>query len=545
MRFALVLTVFVMALELVAAPAAFSQESGKISGVVRDSAGAPIAGAHIVLKGSQSVSNPRDATTRSAGDFEFTGLTVGDYLLSVEMAGFESLSRPATITADNSSVHLDISLAGTVGTSENKPGDSGKPPAPQFQAAGVRGLIDAGGYSAAANGAAASGLIKGMADIERGDNDSALQAATELPCDAEPELRASVDVNPKSPDANRKLGEFYLAHGQPARGVLYLQQALSTNEKDINAVRDLADAWLKLQQFDEARELLTRSSGRPDSQTEILLARAYEGSGMFKQAAEQYRLAGQQAPSEQSFFGVGYELILAGLPVEAGQAFDAGLREFPSSLRLLIGGGAAKFLHGDTSGGIRYFLRATKLSPTDPRPYAFLATTVGVQTEETDEVRAGFKHFLDLAPNSADANYDYALSLWDARGKDPASTDTHEIEALLNRSIRIRPEFARAHFQLANVYFERQDYARAVDEYEEALRLAPDLNDAQYRLARAYQYTGQTELAAQQMDAFRKTRNQRSAEGGGMGITIDQFISVISSEASQSTKAATCVARTP
>ena len=40
----------------------------------------------------------------------------------------------------------------------------------EFEAAGIRGLIDPGGYSAPANAAAASGLISGVADIRRTEN---------------------------------------------------------------------------------------------------------------------------------------------------------------------------------------------------------------------------------------------------------------------------------------------------------------------------------------------------------------------------------------
>ena len=88
------------------------------------------------------------------------------------------------------------------------------------------------------------------------------------------------------------------------------------------------------------------------------------------------------------------------------------MRRYPTSIRLLVGAGAAEFLQGKTLEGTLEFLRATDLVPSDPRPYAFLASASVIDTAESKRVRESFKRYLDLAPNDAAANYDYAFSLW-------------------------------------------------------------------------------------------------------------------------------------
>ena len=53
------------------------------------------------------------------------------------------------------------------------------------------------------------------------------------------------------------------------------------------------------------------------------------------------------------------------------------------------------------------------------------------------------------------------------------------------------PEYALAHFDLANLYDERGDRNKAVEHYQAALRIAPNYADAHYNLALLYQGTNQ------------------------------------------------------
>ena len=504
-------------------------QSAVISGVLRNPDGVAISGARATISADSPAAPAESTTSAATGEFRFEKLPAGTFTLSIQAAGYANASRQIKISADDSVLRADFTLARADASPANQTNAANASAPPSFQAAGVRGLIDAGGYSAAANGAAATGLIKGMADIRRADDDPDSAAAKSLPCAIEPELRAAVDHDPNGADANRKLGEFYLAHGQSERAIPYFETARRHSAGDTASAKDLALALIKSGKFRDARDLLSDNSAPDDPEIRSLLARADEGSGMFIEASQQYRAAAQLVPSEENFFGVGYELILAGRPSEAGVALRTGLDRFPNSVRLLIGAGASEFLLGNRAAGVEQLLLATKIAATDPRPYRFLVSTVATSGDQSGAIRDAFKRHLDIVPDDPDANYDYAFSLWSARTQDTSAPELAKIEALLHRSIELRPDFARAHLQLANLYFERQDYRRAAPEYEAALRGEPDSSEIHYRLARTYQYTGQTDLAAQQMRAFESTRNQNSAQGGGAGITIEQFISVISS----------------
>jgi hypothetical protein len=102
--------------------AAIDAETGSLTGMVLDEQGAAIAGAQVtvVSEGSQAA---------------------GQYRLEVARDGFLP-APPLTVS---------IASAVTVATPIRLNRQS-----PQFEAAGVRGLIDPGGYSAPGNAAAAS-----------------------------------------------------------------------------------------------------------------------------------------------------------------------------------------------------------------------------------------------------------------------------------------------------------------------------------------------------------------------------------------------------
>ncbi len=510
---------------LIALPA-IGADLGSISGVVQGADGQPIQGAVITLAAAPDVAARVVRTSGVDGRYRFDSVPFGEFHVSATLTGYVSApAKTVIVSASALQSKIDFTLS-PVSVQTESSGASTPQAAPKFAAAGVRGLIDPGGYSAPANAAAASGLIKGMADIKRGDKESDVSAAGAFPCSEELELQTALRADPQNPSAKQKLGNFYVAHGEAAKAVPLLEQARQSNSSDAGIAENLAIAYLKDGKFEAARTLLVRLPATTPNLHE-LLARADEGSGMFRQASEQYQAAALEKPSEENLFGVGYELILAGLPADAGRAMQSGLQTYPQSIELLLGAGTAEFLQGHSGAAVQYFLLAADLQPADPRAYAFLASASEVHEEEAAQLRERFNRFHELAPGSAAASYYYAVSLWNSReaGGGPAEPD--KIESLLKCAIEIAPNFAKAHFQLGALYFERGDYQGAVREFESTVRLAPDMKEGHFRLANAYKHTGQAELAAREMHLFEAERAQQSATNGGAGISIEQFISVL------------------
>jgi tetratricopeptide (TPR) repeat protein len=115
-----------------------------------------------------------------------------------------------------------------------------------------------------------------------------------------------------------------------------------------------------------------------------------------------------------------------------------------------------------------------------------------------------------------------------------------KIEALLNRAILLDPGLPDAHFQLAVLYQRQQDYRAAAHELEKELILSPNLKEAHYRLAIAYRQTGRTDLSAKEMQRFHEAQERSPAQKAGMGVDIDQFISVLGKPASLAARGSLC-----
>jgi tetratricopeptide (TPR) repeat protein len=498
-------------------------DSPSLSGIARDGAGKPLVGVRITLTSSENASLAFQTTSDSSGEYRFVGLAAGKYALTAELSGYAP-TEPLAVLVVSALSPLTVSL--TLERSSFTQGADAQTasyPRLEFQSAGIRGVIDPGGYSASTS-SAASGLLRGIADMKRTDRRSYKADSKDWPCALEPELREAVSEHPEKEETIRRLGQFYAAHGQPARAIPLFKRALQINVSDAVALRELAVALMQDGQFGDARRvLLPLVNPAAGADLHQLLARADEGSEMFQLAAQEYREAESKEQSEESIFGEGYELVLAGSIAEGMNVFAAGIQMYPRSIPLRIGAGTAQCLLGRTSDGLRNFLDATDIDPADPRPYSFLASASGNSSDESDRVRKSFMRFLDRAPNSGSASYFLALAL--SRGN-PAS-DTDRIQVLLQRAIQLDPNLAKAHLLLAEIYAGHNDYEQAVPEFEAALRLAQDMSEAHYRLALAYKNTGRSEQAAREMEIFRLSKKSKASGSDAESIDIAQFISVM------------------
>jgi tetratricopeptide (TPR) repeat protein len=63
-------------------------------------------------------------------------------------------------------------------------------------------------------------------------------------------------------------------------------------------------------------------------------------------------------------------------------------------------------------------------------------------------------------------------------------------ESHYKKALEADPDYALAHFNIANLYDERGDYRHALMHYQQAVRLNPTYADAHYNLALLYQAVG-------------------------------------------------------
>jgi tetratricopeptide (TPR) repeat protein len=342
---------------------------------------------------------------------------------------------------------------------------------------------------------------------------------------AEAEFKKALDLEPQNYDANHNLGELYVRAGKVAAATTYLEQAQRINPAAYDNGYDLALAYIVTNRLPDARQLLQNLLKQKDSaELHNLLAEVEEKDGKFVDAANQYELAAHLDPSEGNLFDWGSELLLHRTLDPAITIFEKAAERYPNSPRMAIGLGIAYYSRGNYDNAVKSLLHAADLTPGDPRDYPFLSRAYDSSPRQADDVIARFRRFAEQQPNNGRAQYYYAMSLWKGKRAQDSSLDLARIGGLLKKAIALDPSLAEAHLQLGSLRSDQQKYADAIPEYKRALELNSDLADAHYRLGQAYVHTGEKEKAQEQLQVYKKLREQHLADLDKQRAEVRQFV---------------------
>ena len=132
----------------------------------------------------------------------------------------------------------------------------------------------------------------------------------------------------------------------------------------------------------------------------------------------------------------------------------------------------------------------------------------GVSVEMAEEVIRRMAQFVEMHPENALAHYYYVLNLWKGRRGTGREPDLATVEQLFKRALQLDPRFAQARFQLGSLYGNQRKFTEAIEQLRQAIKLDPAMAEAHYRLGQAYQQTGQRVLAAQELDIFKRLKEQ-------------------------------------
>jgi tetratricopeptide (TPR) repeat protein len=338
-------------------------------------------------------------------------------------------------------------------------------------------------------------------------------------------LKRAAEDNPRSFEANHRLGEFYLQLGRLKAGIPYLEKAQRLNPAHYVNGYDLALAYLETGDLSNAsRQIRGMLDRQNTAELHNLLGETEEKAGDYGAAANEFQIAAHMDPSEKYIFDWGNELLLHRGYEPAVKVFTSGVERYPQSAMLHIGLGVALYSLGFYDDAAKALCRATDLAPSDPRPYIFLGRMFDISLRQADEVTKRLRRFAETQPRNALASYYYAMSLWKGQRGQSVGANMNEIASLLKRSAALDPKFPDPHLQLGILYAGEQRYAEAIGEYQQAARLKPDLADTHYRLAQAYSQTGKKVLAGKEYELYKRSHQQEMAEDERRGKEAGHLI---------------------
>jgi tetratricopeptide (TPR) repeat protein len=441
-----------------------------VQGYVRDSNGKPVAKATVILQlmtAAEAQGKPQTTQTDSEGAYRFAAFQAGTYTLRAEKNGYTEFIVGPLNLAPNETKTLDLAL---VSTTASAPKDvspetaTGKLNAqvpgffdePRFTVAGVTEASNSGGHGSETVLRTSEALARATVSLSK---DPAGDSGTPKSAPAESSLRRAVTLIPQDVEANRELGNFLVNHGRAAEAVPFLQHASELNPRD--------------------------------AETHHLLGDAYEKSANSLEAVREYQRAAELDPTEPNLFDWGAELLTHRALEPATEIFTRGNRLFPKSERMLIALGASWYALGSNDQAIQYLASASDLAPENPTPYLFLGKMQSAETTPSEQLAKLLARFAQLQPDNALANYYYAVALWK---QSASAADDARVESLLGKAVHLDAKLGAAYLQLGILYSQREDFSRAVPEYQKAIEVSvqPDqtLQEAHYRLAQAYQRTG-------------------------------------------------------
>lgn len=350
-------------------------------------------------------------------------------------------------------------------------------------------------------------------------------ASESQPGKAIDQLQAAVRLNSGDFEANHNLGELYVQSGKVAAATPFLEEAQRADPSSYDNGYDLALAYSLTGQRGQARQLVqTLLQQKNSAELHNLLGQIEEKDGNYLAAENEFSVAAHMDPSEGNLFDWGSELLVHRTYEPAIQIFERATQRYPNSPRLMMALGMALSAQGKYEESIQPLLKAVDLNPADPRCYRFLSHAYDVSPTASPEIVQRFRHYAELQPNSAMAQFYYAMSLMKGKTPEASSPEFHVVESLLQKSIGLDGNIAEAHFRLGNLYADQHDYAKAFPEYQRAVALNPNLPDAHYRLGQYYVHAGKKDLAQHEFADYQRLRAQYLAQLDKEGSEVQQFV---------------------
>ena len=434
-----------------------SAASATLQGAVRDSKARPVAGATVYLQvkdGAETVSAPSDA----AGNYRFSGLREGVYMLRVEAQGFGQSTFGPCVLGPKEAKQLDLTL------------EAGGAPEffdePQFTVAGVTDGTNLGGHGSNAVVRTKESLARDIASLSAAGSKQPSGALPPSAADTdEGSLHATADREPGNFDANHRLGKSLVASGKASQALTYLERASQLEPGNYENAYLLALAYADAGQYQRARTdaqaLLTAQENpgkkmRPNCITcsatlkrnRVTLLRPYRNTSGRRNLI----------PANPYFFDWGSELLLHRAVEPAIEVFNKGNRLFPHSARMLVALGVAWYSNGSYDQAAQRLCEASDLNPGDPKAYLFLGKIQSVETTQSECSTERLARFAKLQPENALANYYYAVNLWKRRKVPDDAESLAQVESLLKKSVALDSRLGIGYLQLGVLYSERETF---------------------------------------------------------------------------------------
>jgi tetratricopeptide (TPR) repeat protein len=243
-------------------------------------------------------------------------------------------------------------------------------------------------------------------------------------------------------------------------------------------------------------------------------------------AVHEYEQAVHLNPSEQNYFEWGSELLLHRAVSQAQEVFQKGAEAYPKSVRMLTALGTALFAGARYDEAALRLCEASDLNPADPEPYIFMGKIEVAAPSSLLCIEPKLARFAEQQPSNPLANYFYAMAIWkkQVQAQPSGQQSLQQVETLLKKAVTLDANYADAYLQLGILHYAQRDFEKAIGFYIRAITANPELADAYYRLAVAYDRIGEREKAKQEFQLHDEIRKRQAAAIELQRKEVKQFL---------------------
>jgi tetratricopeptide (TPR) repeat protein len=407
---------------------------------------------------------------------------------------------------------------------------------PHFSVAGVTDWTAVGGHGSDAILRTSESLASATAALKPANSMSPVPPSS-ADLAAEKRLHERIDSNPSDAAANLDLGELYLRTHRYSDAIHTLERASSLDPPNVTATIDLASAYEASGSLDQARALLHNALKQHDSPDLYRTAAEIdERAGDPLTAVRELEHAATLAATEQNYFEWGSDLLLHRAIWQAEQVFQKGTDLFPSSVRMQTGLGSTLFAGARYQEAAKHLCKASDLDPKDPTPYLFMGKVLLAAPNALPCIESKIIAFATANPENANATFLHAMALLKQSPISLTPQSSNQIETLLLRAVTLDPTCADAYLQLGILKLNQRDLPGAIEQYKKAIQTNPQLSDAYYRLAVAYDRMGDAAQAKEAFAMHDQLEQQQAAAQEAQRKSVKQFLFAASSSENSAPK---------
>jgi tetratricopeptide (TPR) repeat protein len=343
---------------------------------------------------------------------------------------------------------------------------------------------------------------------------------------------ASRDALPAPPQnlsaaQNLALGLLFLSHDAYQDAIPRLEQTLRQDDSNETATLNLALAYKNVGKSADAIKLTRRTIEKKQSGALYnMLAELEEESGQYVEAVQDYQRAVELEPANENYyFDLGMEYLSHFTFGPALEVYRVGTQKFPNSSREYLGLAFSHYAVREYQDAADSFTNALEIDPDSPAVLKSWNTVLSsLSPADWEKILPRLSRLAAAHPQSADLAFCYGAALFRSEFAKGPKSALDRPQTLLEKAIKLRPNFAAARVELAGLYSATKQDQKAVDEYLEAIREDPKSDIPHYRLGQIYRQMDKLDLATQELARYQELYRLHQEEIKRNRSAIQQFV---------------------